>query len=292
MNKRSTAASCGANDCRAECFLEYGPRTASMVLRLGRSKLGQGVSLPWESIDPHEGEAPTASPQDSPEDSVADSPPQYFLESPPGDWNMEPLSDVKGKPGAQARDEELSVPPTVSDLVEQEEDDSFPSTPQSGGWTVAILCVGMSLIAACAIIPQADANHRLVYEREMLRQDLKQIQSQVSVNHEFLSKLESDPQLTERLAQREMRAVPQGQKALDLKSDGDSTPTASVAAARMSPFSILSVPAPAPLAPYTPVGGKFAELCREPGSHGLVLGMGMIMIAAGLVLDGRVSGDS
>jgi len=246
--------------------------------------LGQGVALPWESIDPQEGEAPTASPEDSAG--------QWFLESPPGDWKMEPPPEVKGKPDMQATDEELSVPPVASDLVEQEEEDSFPSGPQGGGWTVAILCVGMSLIAACAIIPQADANRKLVYEREVLRQDLKQIQSQVSVNHEFLSKLESDPQLTERLAQREMRAVPQGQTALILKSDGDSTPTASVAAARMSPFSILSVPPPAPLAPYKPVGGEFSELCRAPGSHGFVLGMGMIMIAAGLVLDGRASGDA
>ncbi len=254
-----------------------------MVLRLGRSKLGQGVSLPWESIDSHEGEAPTT--------WEGDSAGQWFLESPPGDWKMEPLPGVQGKTEAQAIDEELTAPPVVSDLVQEEEEDSFPSVPGGGGWTVAILCVGMSLIAAGAIIPQSDANRRLVYEREMLRQDLAQIQSQIAVNHEFLSKLESDPQLTERLAQREMRAVPQGQTALDLKSDGDSPATASAAAARMSPFSILNVPPPPPLSPYRPVGGKFAELCRTPRSRGLVLGAGMIMIAAGLVLDGRASGD-
>ncbi|MGD0462695.1 MAG: hypothetical protein ABSB74_09410 [Tepidisphaeraceae bacterium] len=253
-----------------------------MVLRLGRNKLGQGVALPWESVDPREGEGPTT--------WEGDSAGQWFLESPPGDWKMEPLPGVQG--GGQATDEELNIPPMVSDLVEQEEEDLFPTAPGSGGWTVAILCVGMSLIAACEIIPQADANRRLVYEREMLRQDLTQIQSQISVNHEFLSKLESDPQLTERLAQREMRAVPQGQTVLNLKSDGDSTATASAAAARMSPFSIVNVPPPAPLAPYRPVGGKFAELCRTPRSHGFVLGTAMIMIAAGLVLDGRASGDS
>ncbi|MGD0542656.1 MAG: hypothetical protein ABSB33_14170 [Tepidisphaeraceae bacterium] len=262
-----------------------------MVLRLGRNKLGQGASLPWESIDPHEGEAATA--------WEGDSAGQWFLESPPGDWKMEPLPSVQGEPSAmpgkptgQATDEELTAPPVVSDLVEEEDEDLFPSVPGGGGWTVAVLCVGMSLIAACAIIPQADVNRRLVYEREMLRQDLTQIQSQIAVNHEFLSKLENDPQLTERLAQREMRAVPQGQTALDLKSDGDSPPTASAAAARMSPFSILNVPPPPPLSPYRPVSGKFAELCRTPRSRGFVLGAGMIMVAAGLVLDGRASGDS
>jgi hypothetical protein len=242
--------------------------------------LGQDAALPWESIDSREGKEPTT--------WEADSAGQWFLESPPGDWKMEPAPSVQGKPDLQATDEELSVPPVVSDLVEEEED-SFPATPDGGGWTVAILCVGMSLIAACAIIPQADANRRLVYEREILRQDLSQIHSQISVNHEFLSKLESDPQLTERLAQREMRVVPQGQTALDMKPAGNSVQTASMAAARMSPFSILNVPAPAALAPYRPVGGQFAELCRGSHSHGFVLGAGMIMIAAGLVMDGRVS---
>jgi hypothetical protein len=204
---------------------------------------------------------------------------------------MEAPPEPQAKAGEQTPDEELSAPPAVSDLEEQEEDDTFPTTPDGGGWTVAVLCVGMSLIAACAIIPQADANRRLVYEREMLRQDLAQVQRQISVNHEFLSKLESDPQLTERLAQREMRAVPQGQTALNLKPD-DSTQTASAAAAQMSPFSILNVPPPPPLEPYKPTGGEFAELCRTPRTHGFVLGAGMIMIAAGLVLDGRASENS
>ncbi len=251
-----------------------------MVLRLGRNKSGQDAALPWGSIDSREGEGPTT--------WEGESAGQWFLESPPGDWKMEPAPGVQGKPDLQATDEELNVPPAVSDLVEEEEEDSFPTGPDGGGWTVAILCVGISLIAACAIIPQAGANRRLVYEREMLRQDLSQIHSQISVNHEFLSKLESDPQLTERLAQREMHAVPQGQAALDMKPAGNSVQTASAAAARMSPFSILKVPSPAPLAAYKPVGGEFAELCRDPHSHGFVLGAGMMMIAAGLVMDGRV----
>jgi hypothetical protein len=260
-----------------------------MVLRLGRSKSGQDAALPWESIDSREGEAPTT--------WEGNGAGQWFLESPPGDWKMEPAPAVQGKPDIQAKDiqvadEELTVPPPVSDLAQEEEEDSFPASPDGGGWTVAILCVGISLIAACMIIPQADANRRLVYEREMLRQDLSQIHSQISVNHEFLSKLESDPQLTERLAQREMHVVPEGQEALDLKPVGNSVQSASMAAARMSPFSILRVPAPAPLAPYKPVGGEFSELCRNPHSHGFILGAGMMMVAAGLVMDGRVSGEA
>ena len=63
---------------------------------------------------------------------------------------------------------------------------------------------GWELIAACLIIPQADTNRRLVYQREQLKLDLTQVQKQIGLNKEFLLKMESDPQLTERLAQREM----------------------------------------------------------------------------------------
>src|SRR5580698_6962616 len=66
--------------------------------------------------------------------------------------------------------------------------DSSEAAPRGsgGGWTIAVLCIGLSLIAACVIIPQADANRRLAYERQRLRRDLDQIQKQVAVNSEFL----------------------------------------------------------------------------------------------------------
>jgi hypothetical protein len=255
-----------------------------MVLRLRRNRLGSGVALPWETVDPHEGEAPSAFEAESA---------QWFLDSPPGEWNIESPPDVQEIQGGQPAEEELNVPAMELDIEDQEEEvDTFPTKLDGGGWTVAILCVGLSLIAACVIIPQADANHRLAYQQEKLRLDLAQIQKQVAVNREFLSKIESDPQLTERLAQREMRSVPAGQTALDLKSDADSAQTASAAAARMSPFSIVKVPPPPPLMPYKPVGGEFAELCRESQSHGYILGTGMILVAAGLVLSGSASGES
>lgn len=251
-----------------------------MVLKYIRNKLGAGVALPWESIDAHEGQTPTTWDTESPGD--------WFLDSPPGEWQMESPPEVQA---VDAPEPATETPQRQEAGIEEDDEDHLVAGPDGGGWTLAVLCMGLSLIAGCVIIPQADANRRSVYEREKLRLDLAQIQKQTAVNQEFLSEIESDPQLMERLAQREMRTVLQGQKALDARSDVGAGQTASAAAARMSPFSIVNVPPPPPLMPYKPVSGEFAALCREPQSHGYVLGTGLILVAAGLSLGGRASGD-
>src|SRR5207302_303220 len=148
-----------------------------------------------------------------------------------------------------------------------------------GGWTIAALCIGLALIAATVVIPQADANRRLVYEREKLRMDLDQIRKQVAVNGEFLKKIENDPQLAERLAQRQMKFVRQGTSILELK--GEDQPSAT---GDMSPFQIVNVPPPPALPPYQPIGGLLASACRSGRSQLYVLGAGMMLVAMGLVL--------
>jgi hypothetical protein len=159
--------------------------------------------------------------------------------------------------------------------------------PQGGGWTITALCIGLGLIAACVIIPQADANRRLGYERDTLLLDLAQLRKQAAVNHEFLAKVEVDPQLVERLAQRQMKMFPQGETVLNLKDD-DSPPAgaedAAAAAQRVSPFSILRVPPPPSLPAYQPVGGTLAAACRQPQSQLYLLGAGMFLVAVGLVM--------
>jgi len=240
-----------------------------MVLRLGRKTLPKRTALPWESIDSKDQVATT-----HPE---TDTEGKWFLDEPTGKWVMD----------SEAEEDGPDLSDDTFDLETGEEEEyPFPHTADGGGWTVAALCMGLGIIAACLIIPQTDANRRLVYEREKLRLDLRQIQSQISVDKEFLAKAESDPQLTERLAQREMRTVPKGQTVLDMHSGANPAATATVSAERMSPFMIVNVPPPAALPPYRPVGGNFAALCRDPGSHSYLLGGGMFLVAAGLVLGG------
>ena len=186
-------------------------------------------------------------------------------------------------PAKTGEEDDMTVPAeNLPEEVEIEEEDEAYSpsvATESGAWTISVLCMGLGLIAACLIIPQADANRRLVYEREQLRLELAQVQKQTAVNQEFLAKMESDPQLTERLAQREMRAVEQGEAIINVQNT-------SAPAGNMSPFTLVNVPPPAALTPYEPVGGVFAQLCRNPQSHIYILGMGMFFVAGGLVLGG------
>jgi hypothetical protein len=257
-----------------------------MVVRLGRGGNAQGVALPWESVDSQEGNAPT--------NWETQSGGQWHLEAPPGDWQMESLPQQPDGRADEAEDDNLTTPFDGGGFAfnlpepDVEDEEAYPprAAAETGGWTIALLCLGLGIIAACLVIPQADANRRLVYEREKLRLDLAQVQKQIAVNTEFLSEMEHDPQLTERLAQREMRAVQQGEAIVDTKADSGSAQSASADAERMSPFNIINVPPPASLPPYQPVGGYFARLCRSPQSHVYLLGAGMILVAGGLALGG------
>src|SRR5438552_17840202 len=105
-----------------------------------------------------------------------------------------------------------------------------------------MLCFGIAILACCLLIPAADDNRRLVWERERLKLDLEQIHKQVDVNGQFLKCVGDDPTLLERLAQRQMKLVRGGTSVLDLKSDG--------ATGDMSPYLLLSIPPPPPMPEY------------------------------------------
>jgi hypothetical protein len=145
---------------------------------------------------------------------------------------------------------------------------------RGGGWTIPALCAGIALIACSVLIPQADANRRLAYEKETLTRDLHSIEMQIDVNREFLKKVGDDPTLAQRLAERQMKVIPQGAHVLDLTHDSEV----------MSPFQLLNVASPAPLPPYRSVGGTLARICYGPQSRLYLIGMSLGLIAMGLVL--------
>jgi hypothetical protein len=151
---------------------------------------------------------------------------------------------------------------------------------RGGGWTIPLLCLGIGLIACCLLIPLADSNRRLAYERQRLARDLESIQTQVAVNDEFLRRVHDDPSLAERLAQRQMKTIRQGTRVLEL----DRTRRSSSSAADMSPFQLVAVQPPAPLPPYRPLSGTIANLCYRPRTRLYLMGVGLFMMACGLVL--------
>lgn len=189
-----------------------------------------------------------------------------------------------------------AVVPTEDDLQvdsEVDEDDSVLRIGQAdaaditpaavvgsrgGWWTIPTLCAGLAIVACSLIIPQTDTNRRLAWEREKLERDLKSIQKQVDVNGQFLEAVADDANLAERLAQRQMKVYRQGTAVLELQRQGKD---------EMSPFLLTAVVPPDPLPPYQSRGGTLATLFLHP-KHSLYLsGLGLLLIATGLVMGGE-----
>jgi hypothetical protein len=159
-----------------------------------------------------------------------------------------------------------------------------PAGDRANAWTIPLLSAGIGILACCLLIPAADDNRKLVWERERLKADLAQIQKQVDVNGQFLKSVADDPGLLERLAQRQMKMVREGTAVLALRDDrphGD-----------MSPYLLLSVPPPPPMPECKPVGGVFENLCRAPRSRLFLTGAALLLVACGLVLGSAATAQS
>ncbi len=251
------------------------------------------VALPWESIDPTESDPGPIPPVDPPVAPIASLPPHVgpqelrpfqsrdrqgaksaVLHTPLPDGLRRAQSSRRG---SEAVSEPLAIPASVP-IPPIDPDEPTGEPVRGGGWTLPLICAGIALIACCLIIPQADSNRRLAYQKRMLEMDLESIQKQVTVNDAFLARVGSDPTLAERLAQRQMKMIRAGSRVVKL-GDRNSRP-----AADMSPFALVNVPPPVPLPPYKPVGGVLANLCYQPRSRLYMTGIALFTLAAGLVL--------
>lgn len=207
--------------------------------------------LPWESIGAAEEQGERADPAE------------------PFDEQLQPAR-------AAAAAVEPILPQVSRETDEQIATNEPAAAVRGGGWTLPLLCGGIALVACGVLIPQADANRRLAYDRQMLKADLDSVDRQIAVNGEFLKKVASDPTLAERLAERQMKFIPEGTRVLELQHETDGS--------GMSPFQLVSVSPPPPPPPYKPVGGTIANLCYDPHSRLYLIGAALGMIAIGLVL--------
>src|SRR3954468_16759531 len=87
----------------------------------------------------------------------------------------------------------------------------------SSVWSIPLMCLGLGVIAACVLVPQAEANKRLVAERDKLKRDLAYVDTQISVNDEFLKDVAGNAGVAERLAQRQMKVIREGTSILGLR---------------------------------------------------------------------------
>ena len=250
------------------------------------------VQLPWESMD--SGDVPPVARTEEDDLAAIAAAAATLRGDRDGDADDETvvrsldyaeLSEAEGADGGEpgAVDYEQPVP------AEPLEEDLGPA-PRGGGWTVAALCFGIGLIACCVLIPQADANRRLAYERERLQVDLDSIKKQVSTNAEFLQRVADDPNLAERLAQRQMKKIREGTRVLELKKNRGAAAGQGAGKGRtstlpddVSPFHLVAVAPPPPMPPYQPSGGRLASLCYDPHKRLYLMGFGLLLMAAGLV---------
>jgi hypothetical protein len=163
----------------------------------------------------------------------------------------------------------------VEDATEAE---VYRATHTGAWWTIPSICLGLAMIAACVLIPAADDNRRIAYEKQQLDRDLGHIEKQLEMNRGFLRGLESDPTLAERLARRQMKVLREGSRTLDIGEKRDSF--------AMSPYALLNVPPPPELPPYQPIGGRLSELCRDGKSRLYILGGSVFLVALGLIMGG------
>jgi hypothetical protein len=159
--------------------------------------------------------------------------------------------------------------------------DAPPPRPNGGAWTIPLVCFGIGVIAMALIVPAADENRRLVWERTKLARDLAHVERQIAINDEFLARLASDPGLAERLAQRQMKMVREGTSVLDLGRTGD---PARSGAHEISPFELVTLPPPPPMPEYRPLGGKISALFHHPKSRLYLLGAGLLSLIVGVIL--------
>ncbi len=150
-------------------------------------------------------------------------------------------------------------------------------------WSVPLLCAGLCLVAACVLLPAADANRKLAADREQLRRDLAHADAQVAVNAGFLRQSAGDPEVAERLAERQARQVPAGADVLSLPGVAEATRATTAA-------DMLRVPDP-PAAAYEPPTGLVGSVCRDRRSQLYAIGLGAFLVAVSLVAGGQPADD-
>ena len=151
--------------------------------------------------------------------------------------------------------------------------------PSTGAWwTIPMICVGLALVACALIIGQVEANQQVAWRRNKLKIDLEYLQEQVRQNEDSIKWMQTDPTMAERLAQRQMNQVRAGSVILQvpgLPHQND-----------RNPFQLTTIPPPKPLAPYEPRGDLMTFLFADQRHALWASGIGLMLVAAGLVLGG------
>lgn len=131
-------------------------------------------------------------------------------------------------------------------------------------------------MATVLVVAQVEENRQIAWQKNKLQMDLDYFKQQAKVNQEFLSRIETDVNLAERLAQRQMKLVREGSAVLELKGAPAETDS--------SPFHFTRIAPPPEVKPYESAPGVLPHLLATPRARGLALGGGALLVAIGLIM--------
>lgn len=207
-------------------------------------------------------------------------------------------------PRAPSLPRPTQLPPSLIPPVMPTDPANIPSPdpvppPRRGGWTLGALTLGLSIVAACVLLPQIHENRNLRSELAALQSQVDRIKQQVEINDAFLAKVDSDPTLITRLAQRQFLLTPDGTDVLTLpNSTPNSADPRQPAPNARNPFQLVAVPDrpadPTPTSLTTPtphpvldfIAAQLSRPFQDPQTRLYLLAGSMFLVAVGLILDG------
>ena len=191
----------------------------------------------------------------------------------------DPLPPAQRPDQSPCNPEPALSPLTVASIAPHALRSTPKPQPSSGAWyTIPMICIGLTLVACALIIGQVETNRQVAWQRNKLKSDLTYLQEQIRHNEESLKRIQTDPTMAEYLAQRQMNQVREGSAILDvpgLPHQND-----------RNPFQLTTLPPPKTLAPYQPRGDLLTFLFADQQRALGAIGIGLMLVAAGLVLGG------
>lgn len=207
--------------------------------------------------------------------------------APPADLPSDEKTPVATTPAvSQVNDGVPANLTTPSSVVSPQPVRPVVVQPSTGAWwTIPMVCVGLGIVACALIIGQVEENRRVAWQRNKLKSDVEYFQKQIRKNDEFIKRIQTDPNLAERLAQLQMRQVREGLAILEvpgLPHQND-----------RNPFQLATIPPPPPFEPYKPRGDLLTQAFIDQRTGQVAprkalcgIGFGLMLVAIGLVMGG------
>jgi hypothetical protein len=146
-------------------------------------------------------------------------------------------------------------------------------------WTMLMIAVGLSTLAACVLLPLREENRRLAHAFAGIEAEAEFVRKQVDANEQFLSRVHEDPALVDRLVMRATRRPVAGQQFLDPQPVGSFN---------ASPYAITQITPPPPQTPYvSDLHPALASLVTNVRSRVILIAAGLFLIGGAVIIGSK-----